>query len=156
MHTNEELIQKFYSAFQNLDAANMAACYAHDVQFSDPVFPCLQGQEASDMWRMLCVRAQDFSLQFDGIVADDKSGRAHWIATYTFSPTGPRVVNHIQASFEFKDGKILSHQDRFDLWKWSRQALGIKGLLLGWSPLLKHAIQKQAGRGLALFREKSA
>lgn len=156
MHANEELIQKFYSSFQKLDAESMAACYADDVEFSDPVFPQLQGKQASDMWRMLSARAQDFSLVFDGIQADDKTGRAHWIATYTFSQTQRRVVNEIHASFEFKDGKILRHRDHFDLWKWSRQALGFKGLLLGWTPQLRLAVQAQAARGLALFRGKLA
>jgi len=35
---NAALIQRFYEAFQRSDAEAMAACYAPDVQFSDPVF----------------------------------------------------------------------------------------------------------------------
>lgn len=53
MHANAALLEKFYSAFQRLDAETMASCYASDIQFSDPVFPNLQGNEAADMWRML-------------------------------------------------------------------------------------------------------
>ena len=64
-HPNAELIRRFYRAFQQLDAEGMAACYADDVRFSDPVFQNLRGGEAADMWRMLAVRAQDFSLTFD-------------------------------------------------------------------------------------------
>lgn len=156
MHANAALLEKFYSAFQRLDAATMASCYASDVQFSDPVFPNLQGNEAADMWRMLTSKAQDFSLVFDGISADDKKGQAHWVATYTFSQTGRIVINDIHASFSFRNGKIIRHQDHFDLWKWSRQALGNKGLLLGWTPMVKKAIQKQAAKGLYLFRLKKA
>ena len=152
MHPNAELIETFYEAFQKLDAETMARCYAAEVVFSDPVFPLLRGQEASDMWRMLSSKAQNFSLVFDGVDADDRQGKAHWVATYTFSQTGNTVVNDIHASFEFRDGKIVRHTDRFDLWKWARQALGLKGVLLGWTPIVRNAIQAQAAKGLAIFR----
>ena len=154
MHPNAQLIQDFYGAFQRLDAEAMAACYASDVTFSDPVFPALHGAEAGDMWRMLARRAKDFSVRFDGIRADDASGEAHWVATYLFSQTGRTVVNDIHASFEFRAGKIVRHTDRFSLWRWARQALGTKGLLLGWAPFLQSAVRKQAASGLALFRNK--
>lgn len=155
-HPNAELIQRFYSAFQHLDAEAMAACYSADVKFSDPVFTDLRGDEAGDMWRMLCSRAQDFSLTFDGIEADDRQGRARWIATYLFSASGRQVVNHIEARFVFRDGLIAEHRDQFDLWRWARQALGGKGLLLGWAPPVQKAIRRQAARGLAQFRQGRA
>jgi len=156
MHPNAALIEKFYSAFAKLDAAAMKSCYHKDVHFSDPVFPDLKGDEAAKMWEMLANRAKDFSLKFDGISADDKTGKAHWVATYLFSATGRMVVNDIHASFEFKDGKIIRHIDTFDLWRWSRQALGAKGLLLGWSPIVRNAVQKQAGAGLRAYKSKAA
>lgn len=151
-HPNAELITRFYQAFQRQDAEAMAACYADDVQFSDPVFTDLKGREAGDMWRMLTSRAQNFSLEFSNVEADDQRGSARWVATYLFSGTGRTVVNRIQANFVFRDGKIVEHRDRFDLWKWSAQALGLKGALLGWTPLVQGAIRKQAGKGLAAFR----
>ena len=123
-HANAELITRFYQAFQQLDAETMASCYTEDVRFSDPVFTDLLGREAGDMWRMLCTRAKDFSLTFDGVAADEHSGRARWVATYVFSQTGNTVVNHIEAYFVFRDGKIAEHRDRFDLWRWARQACG--------------------------------
>jgi ketosteroid isomerase-like protein len=153
MHPNALLIERFYTAFQSLDAEAMAACYAPDVVFSDPVFPALHGAEAADMWRMLTRRAAGFSLTFGEIEADAARGRAHWIATYVFSQTGRTVVNDIRASFEFRDGKIVRHIDSFDLWRWARQALGLKGWLLGWAPPVRQAIRAQAAKGLAAFRK---
>ncbi|ASL48041.1 hypothetical protein bAD24_III11625 [Burkholderia sp. AD24] len=150
--TNHELIERFYTAFQQRDAETMAACYADDVVFSDPVFGELRGDEARDMWRMLVARAQNFSLSFDNVDADERSGRAHWVARYLFSQTGRDVVNRIDARFVFRDGRIAEHRDSFDVWLWSRQALGLKGTLLGWSPLVKRAIRAQAKKGLALYR----
>ena len=156
MHPNANLIASFYTAFQKGDAEAMAACYAPDVTFSDPVFPHLQGGDAGDMWRMLLSRSVDLTLVFDGVDADEQHGKAHWVATYTFSQTGKKVVNDIHAKFTFRDGKILTHIDHFDLWKWARQALGAKGTLLGWSPMVKGAIRTQAAKGLALFQKRKA
>lgn len=152
-HANAELIDRFYRAFQRLDAEAMVACYSADVHFCDPVFTDLRGAEAGDMWRMLCSRAQDFSLTFDGVQADEHEGRASWVASYLFSASGRRVVNRIEANFVFRDGLIVRHHDRFDLWRWSRQALGTKGLLLGWAPPVQAAIRRQAARGLQQFRQ---
>ena len=154
MHPNAKLIETFYTAFQHLDAATMVACYESDVVFSDPVFPELRGSQAADMWRMLASRAKNFSLAFDAVRADDKRGEAHWVATYTFSPTGRTVVNDIRAHFEFRDGKIVRHADQFDLWRWARQALGLKGWLLGWAPPVQNAIRAQAAKGLSAFRKQ--
>ncbi|CAE6824487.1 hypothetical protein R69619_06267 [Paraburkholderia nemoris] len=153
-HPDTELIARFYTAFQQRDAETMAACYADDVVFSDPAFGELRGEEARDMWRMLVSRAQDFSLTFDGVEADALNGRAHWVARYTFSQTGRTVVNSIDARFVFRDGRIVEHRDTFDLWRWARQALGFKGLLLGWTPFVQGAIRAQARKGLDLYRRR--
>lgn len=50
----KEIITQFYSAFQNLDAEGMINCYHEEVIFQDPAFGKLKGQDAKDMWRMLC------------------------------------------------------------------------------------------------------
>ena len=149
---HQALITQFYEAFQRLDAEAMAACYTDDVVFSDPVFGELRGRNAGDMWRMLTARAKDFSLTFDRVQADAQTGSAHWVATYVFGQTGAVVVNDIEARFVFRDGRICEHHDHFDLWRWSRQALGVKGLLLGWTPLVKNAIRGQAQKGLKAFQ----
>ncbi|MCQ4273524.1 nuclear transport factor 2 family protein [Pseudomonas kuykendallii] len=151
-HPNAQLITQFYQAFQQRDAEAMAACYAPEVRFCDPVFTDLRGEAAGDMWRMLCARAQDFSLTFDGVEADAQQGSARWVAHYLFSQTGRRVSNHIQAHFRFADGLIVEHRDHFSLWRWSAQALGLRGALLGWAPPVQGAIRRQAAKGLAAYR----
>jgi len=153
MHPNAELIQRFYAAFAKRDSAAMNACYASNIEFHDPVFQRLRGDDARRMWRMLCARAKDLNVVASGIEADELTGRAHWVATYTFGATGNRVENHIDASFVFEDGKIVQHRDRFDLYRWARQALGLKGLLLGWLPPVQAALRKQAAQGLRAFKD---
>ncbi|KPC25722.1 Uncharacterized protein ABJ99_3120 [Pseudomonas syringae pv. cilantro] len=150
---NSALITRFYEAFAQLDAEAMIACYTDDVVFSDPAFGELRGPQVGDMWRMLTSKAKNFSVVFDQVRADDRTGSAHWVATYLFSQTGRTVENDIQARFVFRDGKICEHRDQFDMWRWSRQALGAKGLLLGWTPLVRNAVRAQALKGLNAFTE---
>lgn len=151
MHPNAQLLTDFYSAFQRRDAQAMAACYHPDAEFSDPAFPGLRHARVTSMWTMLCERGKDLELTFRDIQADDRTGSAHWDARYTFSATGRKVLNRIDATFEFKDGKILRHTDRFDFWAWSRQALGPVGMVLGWSPFLRNKVKAQAGAALDKF-----
>ena len=150
---NRALITRFYQAFQRLDADAMLALNSSDIVFSDPVFGTLRGKDAGDMWRMLTTRAKNFTLTFDSIRADEHSGSAHWVATYLFSQTGRVVVNDIQACFVMRDGLICQHDDTFDLWRWSRQALGVPGMLLGWSPLMQNKVRLQAFKGLRAFQQ---
>jgi hypothetical protein len=100
---------------------------------------------------MLCERGTDLKLTYSGIDADDASGKAHWEARYTFTRTGRQVLNIIDASFRFKDGLIVEHRDRFDFWKWSRQAFGPVGLVLGWTPILPRVVRKTAAKQLDAF-----
>ena len=44
-HPNDELIQRFYSAFARGDGDTMAACYTPDARFSDPVFTDLSNPD---------------------------------------------------------------------------------------------------------------
>ena len=154
MSSNVALIERFYTAFQKRDADTMAACYADDVEFSDPVFPSLHGARAGGMWKMLCSRGADLEIEFRDVVADESKGAAHWEARYTFTATGRKVHNVIEARFTFLAGKIVRHVDEFDFWRWSRQALGPAGLLLGWTPLVKNATRKKAGEALDQYLAK--
>lgn len=154
-HANAELIETFYTAFARGDAEAMAACYHDRVHFSDPVFTDLNGEQARNMWRMLCGRAKDLEIAFSGVSADETAGRAHWEARYTFGPTGRKVHNRIDATFRFEDGSIIDHRDYFPLWKWTRMALGPIGLLLGWSPVVQNKVRSQAASGLEEFANRS-
>jgi hypothetical protein len=157
MHPNGQLLQGFYQAFARRDHATMAACYHAEANFTDEVFD-LHGAEIGAMWRMLCLRGKDLRVEFGSVQADAAQGSAHWEAWYSFSATGRQVHNVIEARFEFRDGLILRHVDRFDFYRWSRQALGMPGLLLGWSGMLRGKVKATAAKGLQDFltREQGA
>jgi ketosteroid isomerase-like protein len=151
---NEELIERFYSAFAQRDGATMAACYTADATFSDPVFQNLSGDEPGAMWRMLTERAEDLRIELLEHEAGGEQGSAHWVADYSYAQTGRPVRNDIRASFRFKDGLIAEHVDDFDLYAWTRQALGLTGTLLGWTPILRGAVRKRARAALDEFRQR--
>ena len=159
MHPNAELLTRFYGAFAALDAEAMQACYAPDASFRDEAFTLQGAAEVGAMWRMLCeatrAKGRDvWRLEFSGIEAVAAQGRAHWEAHYRFSATGRLVHNVIDGSFRFRDGRIAEHVDRFDFWRWSRQALGAPGLLLGWTPFLRSKVRATAAGNLARFRQR--
>lgn len=154
MNTNEQLIHNFYTAFQQLDAKAMNACYSDDIVFYDPVFELLRADEAKAMWEMLCKNAKDFTLSFGNIKdLGDNYYTCDWVASYTFSKTGRKVVNKIKAHMMIVDGIIIEHSDAFSLHKWSIQALGFSGWLLGWNSFYQRKIKNTARRNLLRFRE---
>jgi hypothetical protein len=76
-----------------------------------------------------------------------------WVVNYNYGSKKRSVKNHVAATFEFKDGKIIKQTDMFDLWRWSQQALGASGYLLGWSSFMNNKIQKTTNGLLKKFME---
>jgi SnoaL-like domain len=126
----------------------MAACYADDALFSDPAFGELNAAETRAMWKMLVGRSNDLRVKFKVLEEDDRRGVCEWQASYTFSSTGRKVRNVIRSEFELRDGLIVRQRDDFDFWRWSRQALGLSGLLLGWTPMLRNKVRGTARAAL--------
>lgn len=148
-----EVIERFYRGFADGDSDTMQSCYHPLVHFSDPVFPDLEGSEVMKMWRTLIGRSDDLEVTLGAHEAlpsagpgQPPTGTAHWTAVYTFSRTGRLVTNEVDARFRFEDGLIIDHVDDFRFWRWSRQALGIPGMLLGWTPLLKRKVRRQSAQ----------
>ncbi len=155
--SNQELITRFYQSFADHDVEGMLACYAPGVVFEDPAFGRLTGQDAHQMWRMLLSRANnDLEVSFGNVQADGKHASAEWWARYHYGKQKRMVINQISAAFVIEDGKIVRHTDTFDLWRWSRQALGLNGLLLGWTPFLKNKIQETTRGLLADFTARQS
>jgi uncharacterized protein len=148
---NAAHIRRLYEALDARDGETMAACYTLDARFTDPVFLDLEGREVGAMWRMLCERSDDLSVDLVEHGAEGDDGWARWIAKYTFTQTGRPVTNDVRAVMRFRDGLIAEHRDSFNLHRWTRQALGPSGLLLGWSPLVQRPVRRRARESLDEF-----
>jgi ketosteroid isomerase-like protein len=143
-----ETIRAFYEAFRMLKAEEMVSYYHPDVVFEDPAFGQLKGERAKNMWRMLCEsqKGKNFEVTYSNIRMVDGEGHAVWHAKYVFSRTNRPVHNRIKSRIIFKDGLIIKHTDHFNLHRWARQALGLKGKLLGWTMTFKSGLQKQTNK----------
>ena len=152
---SEATIRRFYEAFARLDGEAMQACYASNAQFDDEAFSLRGPAQSGGMWRMLCgaTRSNEAARAHWRLeVSDITASSAHWEAHYLMGATGRQVHNRIDARFEFDaQGLITRHRDRFDFWAWSRQALGLPGWLLGWSPFLRNKVRATAAKNLARF-----
>jgi hypothetical protein len=157
MHANELLLNHFYAAFARLDAHEMAVCYAPDAQFDDEAFSLRGHKEVAAMWHMLVETTRkhgqaDWKLRYSDVEAGALTGHAHWEAHYRYSKTKRVVHNVIASSFEFDSNGLISRQrDSFNLWRWSRQALGVPGVLLGWTPYLRGKVRAQAAATLQKY-----
>jgi len=126
----------------------MQACYDENVIFYDPVFEDLVDNEVRLMWEMLCQRADDLSIEFKDVEADEEFGTCYWTASYTFTKTSRRVINRVKAHMRFKDGKIIEHSDQFKLSNWCKQAFGLSGLLFGQMAWFQKKIKRSAQQTL--------
>ncbi|NRB51172.1 MAG: nuclear transport factor 2 family protein [Saprospiraceae bacterium] len=152
---NSKVIEEFYTAFSVGDAKKMGSLYAENATFEDPAFGQLQAAEARAMWSMLVERSKgQLQIEFSNVQGTGQGGSAHWEAKYPFGKTGRKVHNKIDAEFEIKAGKITKHIDRFNFWKWSSMALGLPGLLLGFTPIIKNGVRKNVQQLLKKYMEK--
>lgn len=144
----EKIADQFYTAFAKGDAETMTSLYAETIEFEDPVFGKLKGDQARVMWHMLLERSEgNLKIEYYIIETTQNTALVRWEARYSFSKTGRHIHNKITAHLTIENGKITTHKDVFNLWKWSQQALGFKGLLLGWTSFFRKKLQQQT-RGM--------
>jgi SnoaL-like domain len=153
---SKETITRFYDAFAKLDAATMQSLYAPTARFDDEAFSLKGPAQIGGMWRMLCEGVRGKGMAHWKLQTHNLTDHSvDWEADYLFSATGRKVNNKIHAEFDFDNkGLIALHVDSFNFWRWSRQALGTPGLLLGWTPFLRQKVREQAAKNLKQYLEK--
>ncbi len=144
-----EALERFYAALARRDAGTMAAMYAPDAAFSDPVFR-LRGVAIGRMWETLLGRAREFSATWEIRQAEPDRGEVSWTARYLFAGRRP-VVNVIASDVRFRNGQIVEQTDRFDFHRWAAQALGTPGRFLGGFEWFRRSVARKARRGLGLL-----
>ena len=88
-----------YDALARRDGAAMAALYADDAVFEDPVFR-LRGADIGKMWIGLTARAKNFAISYSVVEAGTDSGSVELTARYLFAGRRP-VVNAIRSDLAF-------------------------------------------------------
>jgi hypothetical protein len=141
-------LTRFYEAFARGDGETMAAMYAPEATFEDPVF-LLTGRDIGKMWIGLTRGAKGFSVQFNVAKAVSGAGAVEWTARYLFGGKR-RVVNVIVSEIEMRNGLIVRQKDTFDFPRWAAQALGLPGLLFGRTKWLRRSVSKSAAARLGV------
>ncbi len=101
------------------------------------------------MWRMLLGGGTAVQVRFEVLEEDGTVGVVRWEAEYRFGAGGRLVRNRVYSVFELREGLIYRQRDSFVFWRWAAQALGWKGLLLGWLPLVRNKVRATAAARLA-------
>lgn len=147
----------FYSAFAKGDADKMITYYDDHIGFEDPTFGKLNGNQAKMMWEMLLERSKgNLEIIFNVIETTNNTAIVKWEARYPFSKTGRDIHNKVTAQLTIKNGKIIKHIDKFNLWKWSQQAFGFKGFLIGWTPFFKAKLQLEIAKQLNSYSKNKS
>ncbi len=156
MEIQEQVIAQFYTSFQQRDAQAMNSCYDAQVVFFDPVFGLLEAAQVKKMWEMICRNGTDLQVTYGNIrKLDDEYYTCDWQAVYTYPGSGRKVVNQIRAHMRMHEGKIIEHSDAFSVHKWSRQALGFWGWLLGWNTFFQRRIKNSAHKKLLNYMSRN-
>ncbi|HJS01067.1 MAG TPA: nuclear transport factor 2 family protein [Flavobacterium sp.] len=153
---SEKTIHQLYTSLATGNISNIEACYASKVKFHDPIFGTLLDYEVPKMWKMLTKKSKgNLEIEYSILKCNDFKASVKWTAKYTFGKKNRKVINNIKSEFHFKDGLIIKQDDDFDIWAWSKQALGLSGILLGWTGYLQRKIQLQAINSLKNYKENT-
>lgn len=153
--SNIPLIQQFYAAFQDRNGAIMKAFYSSQTQFSDPAFGPLRGEEIGDMWTMVCQNiSENGRIQLLEIQEHGNEVSGVWEAHYLFGKKQRKVRNVISFRMTIQNGKIVEHHDHFPMYAWAKQAFGINGWLLGWTPFFQKKVRQRCLQLLHRYQNK--
>jgi len=144
------VLTHLYDSLARRDGEAMAALYAPDATFEDPVFR-LRGADVGKMWIALTRRAKRFEVSYKIAEAGPGSGRVELTASYLFAGRRP-VVNVIVSEIALEKGRIVRQVDRFDFARWSAQALGLPGRLFGRFEWFRRLFARRAMRAMGLGR----
>ncbi|KAG8751620.1 hypothetical protein FRC14_007723 [Serendipita sp. 396] len=176
--SGEQLVEKYLAAYKAYDLAAMDACTDPEFTFSDPAFPSLNckyeprsswpighpnfvsvAKQAKGMFSMFVNNREKNKMELE--YKDIKKGinDLTYTATYTvrYIFTGRPVTNVIQSTFTISptSNLLLSQVDAFPFYTWAKQALGLPGLLLGWTGYLQSQVQHNAGQSLEKYMKKA-
>lgn len=140
--TASAVVNRFFESYQRSDWQSMARCYHDKASFSDPIYPDLREENIVYLWFSRLSKHQSIDLQYRVVFADERKAQVEWTAISPFN--GKAVKIEGLSTFALWDETIVRHVDEFSFVKWSRQAQGLKGWLLGGSRFYQARVQRSA------------
>jgi hypothetical protein len=151
------VVGRFFEALALSDWQTMARCYHDKASFSDPIYPDLREERIVYMWHELLAAATDNApkekstnrlnltdllLEYRILFGDERKAQVQWTATYRYGKRSVR--NEVLSTLAIWDDKIVRQVDEYNFWSWSRQALGLPGLVFGAMPWYQRSVQRSA------------
>ncbi len=131
MHPNAQTLQRFYTAFAQLDHATMAACYAPHATFDDEAFSLKGRDEVAGMWRMLCTAtkkpgaAEHWKLEAGGVSRWGESSVKDFDAYQDFLVKWKVIPAKVPVE-ELVTNELVDEMNRFDRGRIVADAKGYK------------------------------
>ncbi|KIM24981.1 hypothetical protein M408DRAFT_331453 [Serendipita vermifera MAFF 305830] len=158
-HSGQELVERYLAAYKAGDLQAMEACMDPEFTFSDPAFPHLDTKHAKGMFAMFINNRDTNKMEVEYTDIKKGTNDLTYTATYTvkYLFAGRPVTNVIRPTFTISPttNLLLTQVDDFPFYPWARQALGLPGLLLGWSGYLQGKVQQTAGSRLEHSMKKA-
>jgi limonene-1,2-epoxide hydrolase len=162
--SNEDVVKKFFSCYQQHDFKGMHSCLDENIKFSDFAYD-IQGDQVKAMWHLFCIsylpRKKPVDIpEFKIIEIAGNTVLAKYRVSYLYGEKERPVDYWIEAYFKIKDNKICEQQDEFDsvsTFGFVEMALGFPYQLIAIKPLdqiLRVLINKKVMKKLNKFMEE--
>ena len=145
----QDITRQFFDCLAARDLPGMLAYYHPDIHYRNPLFD-LHGAEVAVMWQMWWNYFPDIRMVCKD--NDIRTNGTYWEATYTFPPTGRRIVHRLSTDLTFAKDTIIEHVDRFTMPEWAGQAYGFLGEVIGGWQLFTWRLAVRARARLARER----
>jgi hypothetical protein len=140
IRNNINLVQKFFSCYQNHDFQGMHHCLAENIKFSDFAYD-IQGVQVKAMWHLFCIsyltRTNPVNVpEFEIGQATEDTVSAKYRVSYVYEDKP--VDYFIEADFKIQDNKIVEQKDKFgsiSTFEFIKMAFGFPLQLLAVEPL---------------------
>jgi hypothetical protein len=147
---NWTIIDRLFKAFQSKDADAILAAYSAKCQFNHPLIGCMSKDEFSKAVQIFIRETPDYELAFQINHVSAKRVEVEWTMTHIFHLTGRIIKQNGKTTCFLSANSVVRQIDQFDRRIWSRQAMGVTGLVLSFVPGWKSFIERELRNTLGI------
>jgi hypothetical protein len=156
--SNQQIVEKFLSCYQQHDYEGMQSCLDDGVIFSDFAFD-IHGKEVISMWHWFCIkyppREQPIDVpEFTVLEETGDTILAKYRVKYLYGEDHRPVDYFIRARFTLKNDRIIEQHDEFfsiSEYEFAKMAFGFPEALLGLTPASDNRKEKNARKTRAAY-----
>jgi hypothetical protein len=147
-------IETYFDAFSKGDYRTMRSLCDPKITFNDPVYTSLQGKSVFALHHFMAERRICPTITIRSISEKGNRVKVKWTNEYEYATYKTHISIDVRSIFHFEHTSIISQTDQYNLWKWSKMALGFTGTYLGWTPMFRSTLRRSSQQSLATFIQK--